>query len=56
MQTPDATVYLHSNVQKQPFHMVFFLTDQGYGTQGIDRLVTLGSPHLAPPKVLVYLK
>jgi hypothetical protein len=24
---------------------------QGYGTEGIDRLVTLGSPHQAPPKV-----
>ena len=25
----------------------------GFGTKGIDRLVTLGSPHQPPPKVLM---
>ena len=26
---------------------------QGYGTDGIDRMVTLGSPHKAPPKASI---
>ena len=30
---------------------MLMLTWQGYGTDGIDRMVTLGSPHQAPPKV-----
>ena len=31
-------------------------TLQGFGTDGIDRLVTLGSPHREPPKVVLFGK